>query len=82
MDDSAIDKVITICIAAAIGAILVCSLVIPVFNDMLGGLTATALPNVSGSLDTWKTLISLAVMMTIIGFVIAIIKGGVVKQSR
>lgn len=77
MDDGAIDRVVTICVAAAIGAILVCSLVIPVFSDMLGTLTANNLPNVdTGDLATWKTLIGLAVMMTIIGFVIAIIKGG------
>lgn len=82
MDDSSIDKVITICVAAAIGAILVCSLVIPVFNDMLATLDATKLTAVAGELATWKTLISLAVMMTIIGFVIAIIKGGVTKQAR
>lgn len=82
MDDSAIDKVITISVAAAIGAILVCSLVIPVFDNMLGTLVASSLPNVAGELDTWKTLLSLAVMMVIIGFVIAIIKGGVARQNR
>lgn len=83
MDDSAIDKVITICVAAAIGAILVCSLVIPVFDTMLEGLTVAKLPHIDATnLTTWKTLLGLAVMMTIIGFIISIIKGGVVKQSR
>lgn len=86
MDDNAIDKVVMVAVAAAIGAILICSLVIPVFDTMLGTLTLGQngnLHNISdGDLTTWKTLLSLAVMMTVIGFIIAIIKGGVLSSKR
>ena len=74
MEDS-VDRVIGICIAAAIGAVLVCSMVIPIVSSMLGTLTADALGPVSDQLDTWKTLIELVVMMVIVGLVIAVIRG-------
>lgn len=74
MEDS-VDRVIGICIAAAIGAILVCSMVIPVVSSMLGTLTADAFGPVADQLGTWKTLIELVVMMVIVGLVIAVVKG-------
>lgn len=74
MEDS-VDRVIGICIAAAIGAILVCSMVIPVVSSMLGTLTVDAFGPVADQLGTWKTLIELVVMMVIVGLVIAVVKG-------
>lgn len=77
MEDS-LERVIGICIAAAVGAILVCSMVIPVVSSMLGTLTVTdsnGLGPVSGELETWKTLIELVVMMVIVGLVIAVVRG-------
>lgn len=75
MDDNAVDKVVTISIAAALGAILVASLVIPVFNDMLGTLTATAFPNVE-NLSTITSLLGVVLIIVIVAFVVAIVKGG------
>lgn len=76
MEDS-LDRVIGICIAAALGAILVCSMVIPVVSSMLGTLDVTneALGPVSDQLGTWTTLIELVVMMVIVGLIIAVVKG-------
>lgn len=76
MDDNALDKVITGCVAAGLGAIMVCSFVIPVVSKMLGSLTGDAISGFkSGDVDTWKALIALVVMMTIIGLIIAIVRG-------
>lgn len=75
MDDNPIDKVVTLCIAAGIGAIMVCSFVLPVFNDMFGTLTTTNLENVSsGDLDTWKTLLGVVVLLVIVAFMVALIR--------
>lgn len=75
MDDDAVDKVVTISIAAALGAILVASLVIPVFNNMLGGLTAEAFPNIA-DLGTITSLLGVVLIIVIVGFVVAIVRGG------
>lgn len=77
------DRVIGICIAAAIGAVLVCSMVIPIVSSMLGTLVPTneALGPVADQLETWKTLIELVVMMVIVGLVIAVIRG-VTNKNR
>ena len=76
MDDNALDKVITGCVAAGLGSILVCSFVIPTVANMLGNLTAAKYPEVDSSdLDMWRTLIALVVMMAIIGLIIAIVRG-------
>lgn len=75
MDDNPIDKVVTLCIAAGIGAILVCSFVLPVFNDMFGTLTTTNLDNVdSDKIDTWKTLLGVVVLIVIVAFMVALIR--------
>lgn len=75
MDDNPIDKVVTLCIAAGIGAIMVCSFVLPVFNDMFGTLTTSNLENVSsGDLDTWKTLLGVVVLLVIVAFMVALIR--------
>lgn len=76
MEDS-LERVIGICIAAAVGAILVCSMVIPVVSSMLGTLDpeSSALAPVAGEIGTWTTLIELVVMMVIIGLVIAVVRG-------
>ncbi len=76
MDDNALDKVITGCIAAGLGSILVCSFVIPTVANMLGNLTQTNYPHVQKTdLDMWKALIGLVVVMAIIGLIIAIVRG-------
>lgn len=77
-DENAIDKVITITIAAGIGAIMVCSFVIPIFADMLGTLTTGENGNYSadmaGDIELWKTMLGLVVLIVILGFIIAIVK--------
>lgn len=76
MDDNALDKVITGCIAAGLGSILVCSFVIPTVANMLGNLTQTNYPDIQKTdLDMWKALIGLVVVMAIIGLIIAIVRG-------
>lgn len=74
MEDS-VDRVIGICVAAAMGAVLICAMVIPIVSSMLGNLTADTLGPVADQLSTWKTLIELVVMMVIVGLVIAVIRG-------
>lgn len=82
MDDNPIDKVVTLCIAAGIGAIMVCSFVLPVFNDMFGTLTTENLDHVDGSdIDTWKTLLGVVVLMVIVAFLVALIRG-ITSRSR
>jgi hypothetical protein len=76
MDDNAIDKVITGCIAAGLGSIMLCSFVIPVVSTMLNSLTGDSVSGFKAEdVLTWKTLIALVVMMTIIGLIIAIVRG-------
>lgn len=71
--EDAVDKVITICIAAGLGAILVGSFVLPVFSDMLGTLTTENYGSLE-DLDTYKTLLGFVLIMVIVGFAIAIIR--------
>lgn len=75
MDDDAVDKVVTISLAAALGAILVSALVIPVFNDMLTGLTDAAYGGID-NLDTVKTLLGIVLIIVVVAFIIAIVRGG------
>lgn len=75
MDDDAVDKVVTISLAAALGAILVSALVIPVFNDMLAGLTSDAYGGIE-NLDTVKTLLGIVLIIVVVAFIIAIVRGG------
>ena len=82
MDDNPIDKVVTLCIAAGIGAILVCSFVLPVFNDMLANVTAEKLTNVdSGDIDTWQTMLGVVVLLVIVAFMVALIRS-ITAKSR
>ena len=87
MDDNALDKVITGCIAAGLGSILVCSFVIPTIADMLGNITLDKLNGennanglTQGDIDTWRTLITLTVMLVIVGLIIAIVRGFAVRS--
>lgn len=80
MDDDAVDKVVTISVAAALGAILVSALVIPVFNDMLLGLTSETYRGIE-NLDTVKTLLGIVLIVIVVAFIIAIVRGGL-KNNR
>lgn len=80
MDDDAVDKVVTISIAAAMGAILVASLVIPVFNDMLGSLSETDGQGhlIFGNIDnlsTISTLLGVVLLLVVVAFAISIVRG-------
>lgn len=91
MDDNALDKVIMSCIAAGVGAILVCSFVIPVFANMMGTLVQEQgtpgqegyVPGYSadmmGDVNLWSTMLSLVVLMVIVGFLIAIVRNATNK---
>lgn len=77
-NDDAISKVITVCVAAALAAILIGSLVLPVFSNMFASLT-----NITGlgdNLETYKTLLALIPLMVIVGVVIAIIRSSAMKN--
>ena len=77
-NDDAINKVITVCVAAALAAILIGSLVLPVFSNMFAGLT-----NITGlgdNLETYKTLLALIPLMVIVGVVIAIIRSSALRN--
>lgn len=87
MDDNALDKVIMSCLAAGVGAILVCSFVIPIFADMLGTLETTAnggayAPAMESDLNLWYTMLSLVVLMVIVGFLISIIRNATNRGRR
>lgn len=91
MDDNALDKVIMSCIAAGVGAILVCSFVIPVFANMMGtlveesgtpgqeGYTPGYSADMMGDIELWKTMLALVVLMVIVGFLIAIVRNATNK---
>lgn len=84
MGDSAIDRTITACIAAGLGAVLVCSFVIPTIANMLGNLQtnyASGSP-ISDDLAMYKTLIGLVIMISIIGLLVAVIRGFAVTNDR
>ncbi len=87
MDENAIDKVVTICIAAGVGAILVCSFVLPIFADMLGTLTtegedAIYDEDMKSDVDTWKTLLGVVAMVVIVAFMVAIVRSMTSKSRR
>lgn len=80
MDDSAIDKTISSAVAAGLGVIMVCAFVIPIVTKMLGQIQDIGLS--SGDLATYSTLIGLVVIMTIIGLIIAVIRGFSLSSNR
>lgn len=81
MDDNPIDKVVTLCIAAGIGAILVCSFVLPVFNDMLANVTTEKLDNVeAGDVSTWQTMLGVVVLIVIVAFMVALVRSITAKN--
>lgn len=84
MDDNSIDKTITNCIAAGLGVILICSFVIPIVSSMLKMITQKENGQYifSGDIATWETLIGLVVVMTIIGLVIALVRGFSLRAER
>lgn len=77
MENDAIDKVVTVCIAAALAAILIGSLVLPVFSNMFG-----TIDSITGldEIDTYKTLLALIPLMVIVGIVIAIIRSSALRN--
>lgn len=85
MDDNSIDKTVTNCVAAGLGAILICSFVIPIISSMLKMITqkdSTGAYIFTGDVATWETLIGLVVVMTIIGLVIALVRGFSLRSER
>lgn len=94
MDDNALDKVIMSCLAAGVGAILVCSFVVPVFANMLGTLVVQEgtpgqpgyVPgydeSMSADLELWSTMLSIVVLMVIVGFLIAIVRNATNRGRR
>lgn len=85
MDDNSIDKTVTNCVAAGLGAILICSFVIPIVSSMLKMITqkdSSGSYIFSGDVATWETLIGLVVVMTIIGLVIALVRGFSLRSER
>lgn len=94
MDDNALDKVIMACTAAGVGAILVCSFVIPVFVNMLATLVVQEGtpgeegyvpgydPAFAGDLELWSTMLSIVVLMVILGFIIAIVRNMTSRGER
>lgn len=81
-DNNPIDKVVTLCIAAGVGAIMVCSFVLPVFNDMLGTLTTQSMDHVEeGALETWKTLLGVVILIVIVAFMVALVRN-ITSKSR
>lgn len=85
MGDSAIDRTITACIAAGLGAVLVCSFVIPTIANMLGNLQTNFGGNdsaIKDDLAMYKTLIGLVIMISIIGLLVAVIRGFAVTNDR
>lgn len=85
MDDNSIDRTITNCIAAGLGSILICSFVIPIVSSMLKMITQKGSDGkyiFTGDVGTWETLIGLVVVMTIIGLVIALVRGFSLRSER
>ena len=94
MDDNALDKVVMSCVAAGVGAILVCSFVVPIFADMLGTLVVEEGtpgsadyqpgydPAMQGDLTLWSTMLSLVVLMVIVGFLVSIIRNSTNRGRR
>ena len=70
-----LDIVIGSMVVLIVGAVILCSAVIPVVSDQVIGLSDLA--NVEGQvldITTYQTLIGVAILMAIIGLVIGIIK--------
>lgn len=79
-NDDAISKVITVCVAAALAAILVGSLVLPVFSTMFDGLDDIEGISALKDLETYKTLLALIPLMVIVGIVIAIVRSSAMRN--
>lgn len=76
-DENAIDKVITVCIAAGLGAVMLCSFVIPIFAEMLATLfvgDGGYSEDMAGDIELWKTMLGFVVLIVILGFIIAIVR--------
>lgn len=61
-----VDNIMESSIAAVIGIIMLCALVIPVAVQQIGGLT--------GNLAQWNTMLYLVVTMCVVGLIIGVIR--------
>ena len=73
MEDSLVDKVVTIGAGAVIAAIFTGSLVLPVFNKLLGSITAEKYGNIQ-DISTISDLMWFVLIIVAIGIIIAIVR--------
>ena len=62
-----IDNILESSIAALLGIIMVCALVIPVGVEQIGSLTGT-------NMDQWNSLLYLVITMLVVGLIIGVIR--------
>lgn len=60
------DNIIESSVAFVIGIVMICALVIPVGVDQIASLAS--------GYDQWNTLLEVAIVMIIVGFIVAIIR--------
>ena len=61
-----VDSIIESSVAFVIGIVMICALVIPVGVDQIASLAS--------GYDQWNTLLEVAIVMVIVGFIVAIIR--------
>lgn len=69
-----IDNILESSIAFVIGIVMICALVIPVGVDQIASLT--------GAFAKWNGLLEVAIVMVIVGFIIAIIRYYTASSKR
>lgn len=69
-----VDNILESSIAFVIGIVMICALVIPVGVDQIASLT--------GDYSTWNGLLEVAIVMIIVGFIIAIVRYFTTSSKR
>ena len=69
-----VDNILEVSIAAVIGILMICSLVIPVGWD--------AIQSLGSGYDQWNGLLEVVIVMTIIGLIIAIVRYFTTSNKR
>jgi uncharacterized protein involved in cysteine biosynthesis len=69
-----VDNILEVSIAAVIGILMICSLVIPVGWD--------AITSLGPGYDQWNGMLEIVIVMTIIGLIIAIVRYFTTSNKR
>lgn len=72
-DDQKMNKTVGSIMATVVGIIMICSVMIPIVSSQINAVEA--MDNLNSSLKPISSLIAVVVMMTVVGLIVAVVKG-------